>query len=1033
MAKLFVSYSRKDSFRARNLIESFRSINQDVWVDWESIPPAVDWLEQIFRGIEEADAFIFLISPDSIASEVCKVEITRAALNNKRIIPIVLRDVDPKITPESIRKLNWTYIRETDNFEEGLAKVKTAIELDLDWLEEHRRLQVRALEWHRRKDPSLLLHGRDLRNARHMMATATSKDPFPTDLQTTYIQHSLRNERNRNIALISGGVALIIMAVLAYTASRESVRATRNERAAVSNAELAQQRAEEAEAARKEEEAQRQRAEAAQIEEARQRQIAQQKEIEAEVQRSAATAQIYLTRPGELYTSTLLAIDSMRRAIALPEIDTLGRDPSAEAEEILRRNLSLLPLPVDQFAQTETINALEFNPAGDTFVTASADGSVCAWKVEEEQVSQVFCTPSDGPGVNALAFNRNGDFLVTGDQSGLVQILDAQTGEVQREFQRIESSASRVEIAEVKGDNQQDEFTPRELPVRGIGVRPTRGQSVVVTYGDGRIPIFDPITGKISSRLSIITRPNVSGVSPNGAWLVVGSETGQVSIWNLATGKPFSTSTHRGGVLSMAFSPTENKLVTAGSESIAVSNLSIEKELYRIVIQSPVRDIAFSPDGSLFATGSDDHRIRVWDTDTGNERVAMTQDGVVTDVVFSSNGKWIASSGHDLTVRVWDAGTGAEIFQVPLKASGSRLAFINEDQWLVSTDGSGAIAIWDISIMTLPSLTVPSGGIVNHVQYSPSGDWLAVAAEDNVWLLSPDQQSILSQPQFGPETEEFNSHITELVFSPDSTLLGILTAENEVAIYDIEEGERRPINVTERVQSIAFTPDSQQLITSDLTGHLQAWDMLNAEQPLDVDGFPQGASVASSGELLAAGLQNQIVILNQDGNGGLPAVESSGDNALLVFSPDGSLLAASSSGGKVTIFQYQGGQLTKLSTFIKDQATSLAFHPNGTLLAMGTAKNAYLMDVAEGKEVARIPHLSTVNGVSFSADGNYLATASSRELRFWAMSGIRQVKSDDLIAFACSYLYENFSSTQWEQFFAGEPYEPMCKDLPPQE
>src|SRR5215213_620710 len=180
MAKLFVSYSRRDSVAAQRLIEAFRAIDQDVWVDWESIPPAVDWLEQIFRGIEESDAFIFLVSPDSVASDVCNVEITRAAQNNKRIIPIVLRDVDPKLTHENIRKLNWTFIRESDDFGEGLRKVKTAIELDLDW--------------HRKKDTSLLLRGRDLRNARHMVATATAKDPYPTDLQKTFIQHSSRSE-----------------------------------------------------------------------------------------------------------------------------------------------------------------------------------------------------------------------------------------------------------------------------------------------------------------------------------------------------------------------------------------------------------------------------------------------------------------------------------------------------------------------------------------------------------------------------------------------------------------------------------------------------------------------------------------------------------------------------------------------------------------------------------------------------------------------------------------------------------------------
>src|SRR5512138_3026978 len=228
MAKLFVSYSRKDSVVARRLIESFRSIQQEVWVDWESIPPAVDWLEQIFRGIEEADAFIFMVSPDSIASEVCKVEIGRAVQNNKRIIPIVLRDVNPNDAPENIRKLNWTFIRENDNFEEGLAKVRTAVELDLDWLEEHRRLQVRALEWHRKKDPSLLLRGRDLRNAIRMMQTYTSRDPIPTDLQRKYIEYSRTTERNRNIILVMTAVAVIALAILSYTTYLQSERATKN-------------------------------------------------------------------------------------------------------------------------------------------------------------------------------------------------------------------------------------------------------------------------------------------------------------------------------------------------------------------------------------------------------------------------------------------------------------------------------------------------------------------------------------------------------------------------------------------------------------------------------------------------------------------------------------------------------------------------------------------------------------------------------------------------------------------------------------
>ena len=1018
MAKLFVSYSRKDSVAARKLIESFKSIEQEPWVDWESIPPAVDWLEQIFRGIEEADAFIFLISPDSIASEVCKVEIGRAALNNKRIIPIVLRDVPPKDTPESIRKLNWTYMRETDSFEEGLAKVKTAIDLDLDWLEEHRRLQVRALEWHRKKDPSLLLRGRDLRNAYRMLETATSKDPTPTDLQKTFIVHSRQNQRNRTIAVIVGALALVIMSFLAYTARQESIRATQNEKIAVTQRVIADQKRDEAERSAEEANRQKLAADEARKKEEEARALAEQNEKEAEAQRSAARAQIYQNRPGELFTSTLLAIDSLRR------------NPSDEAEEILRSNLSLLPVPLTQVSQRGKINALALGPQNDTFVTASADGTACMWKIEEKQVSKSFCTPADRTSVNAVAFSPDGSFVVMGDQSGLVQVLDVVTGDVLHSYQRVKPGSGAVQLADVQNGNVPDGYAPLEIPVRGISIRAPRGEQIAVAYNDGQILVFDPDTGKISSPLWTGERPNVLRLSPNGNWLVVGSESGRVTVWNLVNkGDSFSPVTHRRGVLAIAFSPRDsNKLVTGGNDGTAsMIGLGIRKELFRIPNQNPVRDLVFSPDGSWFVTASNDHRIRIWDTLTGAEQLAMSQDGIVTEVVVSSNGEWIATTGEDRTVRVWDAATGAEIFQIPLQSSGSVLAFCNDDRWLISTDESGAIEIWDISGRTTPSLSLPSDGIVDNVQYSPSGQRLAISSEDKVWLLTPDTEPGLKERDLGQPVADFESTVKDLIFSPDANLLGILTQEHEVGLYNIEERKLQLIEVPAQIQSIAFSPDSQQLITSDTGGSLQAWSNKGELSP-ESGGFPPGSVLASTGTMFAIGSQGKITILNGDGNGGL-TLESGSDPALLVFSADGSLLASSTSSGEITIYQYQGSQFTKVTSFIKGQVASLAFHPDGTLLAVGTAKNLYLVDAASGKELARIPHLATVNGVSFSVDGRYLATAFSKALQFWEMAKIRQVKSDDLIPAACSHLFENFSPAQWETFFAGESYQPLCEEL----
>ena len=94
MAKIFVSYSRKDIEFAKKLTAELTKSELDYWIDWEGIPPTVDWWKEIEKGIEEADVFLFLISPDSAKSKICGQEIDTAVQNGKRIIPIVVREIE---------------------------------------------------------------------------------------------------------------------------------------------------------------------------------------------------------------------------------------------------------------------------------------------------------------------------------------------------------------------------------------------------------------------------------------------------------------------------------------------------------------------------------------------------------------------------------------------------------------------------------------------------------------------------------------------------------------------------------------------------------------------------------------------------------------------------------------------------------------------------------------------------------------------------------------------------------------------------
>jgi len=984
MAKIFISYSRKDSKSAHKLMGALEEMGHEVWVDWESIPPAADWLEQIFRGIEGSDAFIFLVSPYSIKSEVCNVEIGRAVLNNKRIVPIVLKDVDTKATNENIRKLNWTFLRRGDDYKVGLEKIKDAIELDFEWVEEHNRLQTRALEWHRRKDSSLLLRGGDLRSVRRAVDGAKDKEPLPTDLQRYYITHSVQSERRRILVWIVSALTVMLLASLSYYAFDQRDSANANELKAKENAAIANVQRVKAE----ENEKRAQENETAAISA---KEEADKQKLVAQAQRSAARAQIYQSQPGDLYTSTLLAIASMKTS------------PSIEADEILRRNISLLPIPVRQMHQDGGINSLEFNAERGLFVTGGADGKACVWKVSN--VEMIFCESSP-TSVNDAVFSPDGEFLVSGDSSGEVQIIRTADWSLQNTYQ----------AGTIVWDLD-------------IG---NHGKDIAVTRDDGRITILDIETGEEKYDLFVTGKIRIASFSPNGYYIAAGSSAGVVTLWNLETGgDPITSGRHKGEVRTLVFSPDSRYLVTGGEDGYAVAaRTSDGRELYRLLHEDAVTDIAFNPKDSLwFATVSNDRRIRLWDTPDGDERLRMSQDSYVQAVDISANGQWLATTGADRTVRVWNASTGTEMFQIPLAGEGVVLGFGGEGDSLVAGDKTGDINIWDLSVMPAPENSLKFRDLVGDVQFSPSGNWLAASDGTRIWLLKTGQLSTLKARDQDLLSISVTGNVTSLDFSPDSNWLGVSTDEGQVFVYHIDDNTWRTITSSGAEHDILFSADSTHLLVSQADGSIDEWNLVTREQVVAFSGGLQNVkSMAISPSLIALGIDDKIAILNANGEG-VSSIASPGDHSLLAFSADGSWLASSNSEGFIEIWKLDNGAFNSAGSIRKETVYAMAFNPAGTQLAVGTTNTVYLIDPSTVKEMARIPHSGIVAGVSYSADGNTLATTSLKGVQFWDMSKIQTLKSEDLVNAACLRLEANFSESQWSNLFGGEPYQILCDNL----
>ena len=225
-----MSYSRKDTAFVRELHDFLTGSGKDVWVDWDDIPPGSHWEQDIDDSIDGADSFVFVVSQHSLASEYCVGEFRHAGERGKRIVPIAPVDVDPGLAPDALRQLNWIWCRETDDRPEAFTKLLPALDTDLDWARAHTRLVVRAVEWDKRRDGSLLLRGRDLEDAMQQLAAAGGKEPTPTELQKEYVLAS-RRAGNRRQRIILGSVSLALVVSIALGIVALLQRNTANERA----------------------------------------------------------------------------------------------------------------------------------------------------------------------------------------------------------------------------------------------------------------------------------------------------------------------------------------------------------------------------------------------------------------------------------------------------------------------------------------------------------------------------------------------------------------------------------------------------------------------------------------------------------------------------------------------------------------------------------------------------------------------------------------------------------------------------------
>ena len=227
---IFISYGRRDSLEfASRLNRQLIDRGFTVWFDYDDIPLGVDYQKQIDDGIERADNVLFIISPHSINSPYCGLELELALKRHKRIIPLLhverisyetwkernpggteqewdeyqakgLHDHFQNMHP-SLRKINWIYAREGhDDLEAALAGLLDICDRHKDYVHQHTLLLDKALEWerHQKRSPYLLIGEERLQAEDWLNVRFKDSQPpcLPTPLHCEFITESRKNAEN---------------------------------------------------------------------------------------------------------------------------------------------------------------------------------------------------------------------------------------------------------------------------------------------------------------------------------------------------------------------------------------------------------------------------------------------------------------------------------------------------------------------------------------------------------------------------------------------------------------------------------------------------------------------------------------------------------------------------------------------------------------------------------------------------------------------------------------------------------------------
>jgi WD40 repeat protein len=372
--------------------------------------------------------------------------------------------------------------------------------------------------------------------------------------------------------------------------------------------------------------------------------------------------------------------------------------------------------------------------------------------------------------------------------------------------------------------------------------------------------------------------------------------------------KPVVIQAHDRAVASVAFSPDSKTLYTTGGDQWIRSwnpdDGALRKEL-SAADNLTLQYLAISPDGKRAATwsqhrgakGSEAGRFWLWDLATGDPMSEPERHtDPLTGIAFSPDGTLIATSSEDQTVRLWDAATGKSrsVLTSP-QAAVNAVKFAGDSAVVYSAGGDGHLVAWRHADDHVSDALPPIGGKVNSFDLTADR---AVTGDETgrVWTWDLKVRTRLQALD-----RRTYASVTSVAISPDGKRIAMAGSERIVLVIGADSGSEVARLTPDVVSNlaVAFSPDGAVLATAGDDGKVRLWDTKTWKETRALaghDGTVRAVAFSVDGKRVASGSNDTTARVWEVATGTAVAVFEGHVGAVtgVAFSPDGKHLATSS-------------------------------------------------------------------------------------------------------------------------------------------